>query len=127
MFEVSRQFEFQAAHHLPEMPAGHKCRRLHGHTWICRVWVAGSAASETGIVVDYADIEKAWIREVYAVLDHTLLNDTVPNPTTENVAAWIYARMANAPELESVHVSEIELSEGSRNWTRLRVQIAQLP
>lgn len=83
---------FEAAHRLPHVPSGHKCGRLHGHSYRLEIHVAGAIEEPAGWVVDFATIEAAWL-PLQAVLDHHLLNDVpgLQNPTCEVVAAWAWA------------------------------------
>ncbi|MDN5865442.1 MAG: 6-carboxytetrahydropterin synthase QueD [Gammaproteobacteria bacterium] len=106
--EVYKRFQVEAAHRLPNVPAGHKCARLHGHSFRIELAVAGEMGNESGWVVDFADIEAAF-GPLYARLDHHYLNDIegLENPTSENLARWIWQRMkAVLPGLEEVRVSE---------------------
>ena len=88
MVRIMRRFTLQAAHHLPHVPEGHKCGRVHGHTWDVEVWVTGQP-DDRGWFMDFAEIDVAWTRDVHNVLDHRDMNDIIPNPTTENICAWI--------------------------------------
>jgi 6-pyruvoyltetrahydropterin/6-carboxytetrahydropterin synthase len=91
MTEIWKDFTFEAAHLLPNLPDGHKCKRLHGHSYRVRVVVSGELDAELGWVMDYAHIADAW-QVVYDTLDHRYLNDVLglENPTTEMVAPWIF-------------------------------------
>ena len=84
---VCKSFRFDAAHFLPNYEG--KCSRLHGHTWILEVELLGSVNSRTGFVVDFVRLKNAVNREVLERLDHSLLNDTVGNPTCENLLCWV--------------------------------------
>jgi 6-pyruvoyltetrahydropterin/6-carboxytetrahydropterin synthase len=101
-------FRFEAAHRLPRVPAGHKCARLHGHSFKIEVAVRGPVEEGTGWVLDYADIEAAWA-PLHAQLDHNFLNEVpgLENPTSELIARWVWERLAGSlPELERVTVFE---------------------
>lgn len=89
--EIFKEFRFEAAHHLPYTPEGHKCRRLHGHSFRVEIYVEGSLAQPEGWVMDFADLTKAFA-PIHAKLDHYLLNDVegLENPTSENLARWIW-------------------------------------
>ena len=105
---LSKSFRFEASHALPNVPADHKCRRVHGHSFRVVVRVKGPVDARTGWVMDYADIARA-CEPVREALDHRHLNDVagLANPTSELVAAWIWARIAPAlPMLVSVTVRE---------------------
>lgn len=93
--KIYKKFTFEAAHLLPNVPEGHKCARLHGHSFGVTVTVAGPVDDDLGWVADFADITAAFepLREQ---LDHRYLNDIegLDNPTSENVARWIWRRLA---------------------------------
>ncbi|MGB5301780.1 MAG: 6-carboxytetrahydropterin synthase QueD [Gemmatimonadota bacterium] len=106
--EIWKEFSFDAAHLLPNVPEGHKCRRLHGHTYTVRVFVRGEPDENVGWIIDFADIKEAFdpIRER---LDHYYLNEIegLENPTAEMLARWIWQRLA--PRLDGL--SRIEIQE----------------
>ena len=91
---VFKGFGFEAAHFLPNVPEGHKCARLHGHSFRVELHVAGPVDPDLGWVVDFADIGAAF-EPLHDVLDHRLLNevDGLENPTSENLAVWIWDRL----------------------------------
>lgn len=89
-YRIGKRFTFDAAHHLPHLPEGHKCRRPHGHTYSVEVELAAEDLDADGFVLDYGDLDdvKRWIDEN---LDHRDLNDQVAVETTaENLAACLY-------------------------------------
>lgn len=92
--DVFREFTFEAAHRLPHVPEGHKCGRLHGHSYRVEVHVSGDVDPDTGMVVDFADI-KAAFKPLHDCLDHYYLNEVsgLENPTSENVARWIWDQL----------------------------------
>ena len=106
--EIWREFTFEAAHLLPNVPEGHKCRRLHGHSYRVKVFVEGDLDPELGWVIDFADIKQAF-KPIWQQLDHYYLNDIegLENPTAEVIAKWIWQRLA--PSLPNL--SEIEIGE----------------
>jgi 6-pyruvoyltetrahydropterin/6-carboxytetrahydropterin synthase len=106
--EIFKEFTFEAAHRLPNVPEGHKCRRLHGHSFRVEIHVRGEVGDETGWIVDFAEIADAFA-PLFAVLDHNYLNevDGLSNPTSENVAHWIWVRLqATLTGLSKVVVRE---------------------
>jgi 6-pyruvoyltetrahydropterin/6-carboxytetrahydropterin synthase len=105
--DVFRAFTFEAAHHLPNVPDGHKCRRLHGHSYRVEVHVGGDVDPATGMVMDFAEIQGAF-EPLRARLDHYYLNDIdgLDNPTSENLARWIWDRLAGALPLSRIVVRE---------------------
>ncbi len=103
-----KDFSFEAAHRLPRVPAGHKCGRLHGHSFKIRVEIEGEIDAETGWLIDYAEIAEAF-RPLHETLDHYYLNEIegLENPTSEVLAAWIYKRLIpRLPQLSRVTVQE---------------------
>jgi len=105
---LAKSFSFEAAHWLPTFPDGHKCRRLHGHSFHVDVFVEGDVAPERGFLIDYGDI-KAAIAPVEKALDHCCLNEIegLENPTAEMIAKWIFDRLRpTLPLLSEVVVHE---------------------
>ena len=108
-----KTFHFEAAHDLPTFPEGHKCRRLHGHSFRFDVVVEGEVEAAKGYLMDYGDIKKA-AEPLVKQLDHYYLNDIegLENATSENLAKWIYDRLRpSLPLLRSIIVRETCTSE----------------
>ena len=106
--EVFKTFGFEAAHRLPHVPEGHKCARLHGHSFRVEVHVAGAVGDPSGWVVDFADLSQAW-EPIHQLLDHRYLNDVpgLENPTSEVLAQWLWPRLTPAlPGLSQLVVRE---------------------
>lgn len=106
--EIFKEFTFEAAHRLPQAPSGHKCSRLHGHSYQVAVHVEGDVDAEAGWVIDFGDISCA-MKPVLARLDHYYLNEVegLENPTSEVVARWIWDRVSRSlPGLSKVVVRE---------------------
>ncbi|HUW99281.1 MAG TPA: 6-carboxytetrahydropterin synthase QueD [Acidiferrobacter sp.] len=93
--EIFKSFRIEAAHKLPRLPEGHKCRRLHGHSFQIDIHVRGVVHEEYGWVQDFADITAAF-RPLFEDLDHHYLNDIagLENPTSERLAQYIWERLA---------------------------------
>ena len=105
---LSKSFRFEAAHDLPTFPDGHKCRRLHGHSFRFDVVVEGEVDDAKGYLIDYGDI-KTVTDPLVKRLDHFYLNDIegLGNPTSENLAKWIYDRLKpSLPLLAAIVVHE---------------------
>ncbi len=103
-----RDFSFEGAHRLPNVPAGHKCSRLHGHSFRVQVICEGEIDPVTGWLIDFAEIKRVFA-PVLAQLDHQYLNDIegLDNPTAENIARWIWSRLKPAlPSLAQINVAE---------------------
>ena len=106
--DIFRVFQVEAAHHLPNVPAGHKCARLHGHSFYIEVHVSGPVDEQAGWVMDFADL-KATFQPIYDQLDHHYLNEIegLENPTSENLARWIWKNLtAELPGLSKIVVKE---------------------
>jgi 6-pyruvoyltetrahydropterin/6-carboxytetrahydropterin synthase len=106
--EIVKRFRFEAAHRLPNVPADHKCARLHGHSFHVAVKVTGPIDPKLGWIVDFAEIEAAW-KPLHDLLDHRYLNDVpgLENPTSEIVAAFILEKMVvRGATVTSVTVEE---------------------
>jgi 6-pyruvoyltetrahydropterin/6-carboxytetrahydropterin synthase len=106
--EIFKEFRFEAAHRLPNVPAGHRCARLHGHSFRVEVHVSGEVDENVGWVRDFADLKTAF-GPLYEQLDHNYLNEIpgLENPTSEVLARWIWERLEPAlPGLSCVVVKE---------------------
>ena len=106
--ELRKTFQFEAAHHLPNLPEDHKCRRLHGHSFQVDIVVDGPCDPQLGWVMDYAEISQAF-KPLWEQLDHHYLNEIegLENPTSERVALWIWDRLRpTLPLLKEVVVAE---------------------
>ena len=92
--EIFKEFTFEAAHRLPHVPEGHKCGRLHGHSYRVALHVRGQIQNPDGWVMDFADVKKAF-KPVLDQLDHYYLNEIegLENPTSEVLAQWIWRRL----------------------------------
>jgi len=107
--QLMREYTFEAAHHLPSVPADHKCSRIHGHSYRIVVYVEGEVNADTGMVIDFAEIDATVTPLVIAHLDHRYLNDLadLKNPTAENLARWIWTRVRpEMPMLKAIEVRE---------------------
>ncbi|ADU30631.1 6-carboxytetrahydropterin synthase QueD [Evansella cellulosilytica] len=92
---VSKEFTFDAAHHLHSYEG--KCKNLHGHTYKVIFGISGHV-DEIGLVIDFSDIKQIWKEQIEIYLDHRYLNETLPkmNTTAENMVVWIFERMEHA-------------------------------
>lgn len=106
--EIFKEFTIEAAHRLPNVPEGHKCARLHGHSFRIRLYVDGDPGEHSGWVMDFGDIKRVF-DPVFDLLDHGYLNDIdgLSNPTSENLAIWLWDRVKpQLPALSRVAVFE---------------------
>jgi 6-pyruvoyltetrahydropterin/6-carboxytetrahydropterin synthase len=106
--ELFKEFTFEAAHRLPNVPSDHKCSRLHGHSFQVAVHVEGGVEEPAGWVIDFADIGCS-VKPLMARLDHYYLNEIegLENPTSEHLAMWIWDGLVRTlPGLSQVVVRE---------------------
>jgi 6-pyruvoyltetrahydropterin/6-carboxytetrahydropterin synthase len=106
--DIFKTFRLEAAHRLPNVPAGHKCARLHGHSFAVELQVSGPLGEDSGWVMDFAELKQAF-QPLYDRLDHHYLNDIegLENPTSERLAVWIWDRLKPVlPLLSAVTVHE---------------------
>lgn len=102
------EFKFESAHLLPKVPKGHKCARLHGHSFKVELTVAGETNPETGWFIDFSDLHEAW-QPLHDLLDHHYLNEVpgLENPTSEVLAKWIWDKLKpRLPSLDQVTLFE---------------------
>jgi len=110
---ITKEFKFEAAHSLPYLPEGHKCRNVHGHSYRVKVVCKGPVVEEFGWVVDFSELSLA-MKEVISLLDHSYLNDIMETKTTaEMLAIWIFEKIR--PKLSSV-LTEVHVSETQSTW-----------
>jgi 6-pyruvoyltetrahydropterin/6-carboxytetrahydropterin synthase len=106
--EIRRSYSIEAAHRLPNLPAEHKCSRMHGHSFRITLHVGGDVDPTLGWILDFADVDRAF-EPIFALLDHRCLNDVpgLENPTSELLARFVLERVRlPAGELVAVTVSE---------------------
>ena len=105
---IFRIFTIEAAHRLPNVPAGHKCARLHGHSFRIELHLSCGVDAQTGWVMDFADVKTAF-QPIYDRLDHHYLNEIpgLENPTSENLARWVWQQARPLlPRLSKVVIHE---------------------
>lgn len=133
--EVMKEFKFEASHVLPKHKG--KCSRLHGHSWVLRVFVRGGVNKDSGFVVDFADI-KADVQPLIDQLDHKHLGAwsvkvqngfvlpivegwNVPDmdiyPTSENLLWWIGEQLYR----QGLQWHALELNETCTSMARLEI------
>lgn len=106
--EIYKEFIFEAAHRLPNVPPGHKCARLHGHSWRGSIYVRGRIGEHSGWIMDYAEIRRVF-QPILDQLDHNYLNEIegLDNPTSEVLARWLWRRLKpDLPQLSRVVINE---------------------
>ncbi|MCZ2458840.1 MAG: 6-carboxytetrahydropterin synthase QueD [Chitinophagales bacterium] len=106
--EIYKDFSFDSAHFLPNVPKEHKCRQMHGHTYTLRVYIKGEPDHEVGWIMDFKEIKNV-IAPIIDQLDHKLLNDIegLENPTAENISIWLWKRIKfTMPSLNRIELKE---------------------
>ncbi|PFJ08842.1 6-carboxytetrahydropterin synthase QueD [Bacillus cereus] len=123
---VSKEFTFDAAHHLHCYEG--KCKNLHGHTYKVVFGISGYV-NEIGLAMDFGDIKEIWKNEIEIYLDHRYLNETLPamNTTAENMVVWIYEKMSEAltkgnraEEYKGARVEFVRLFETPTSYAEVR-------
>jgi 6-pyruvoyltetrahydropterin/6-carboxytetrahydropterin synthase len=106
--EIYKEFGFDAAHYLPNVPEGHKCKQMHGHTYHLRVYIQGTPDPESGWIMDFK-VLKDTVLPLIDQVDHRLLNEIpgLENPTAENITIWFWDRIkAGLPLLSRIELKE---------------------
>ncbi len=120
---VSKEFTFDAAHHLHNYEG--KCKNLHGHTYRAILGISGYT-DERGLMIDFGDIKEIWKQKIEIYLDHRYLNETLPpmNTTAENIVVWIYEKLAEAlhgeTQYNGARVEFIRLYETPTSYAEAR-------
>ena len=112
VYRICKKFEFSAAHHLPLMPDGHKCKRVHGHNYVVSVVIESDKLDDVGMVVDFGELKifKSWLD---VTLDHHDLNERLNgiHPTSENLCKHFYDHL-----LDRFNVVKVRVSETDGTW-----------
>jgi 6-pyruvoyltetrahydropterin/6-carboxytetrahydropterin synthase len=113
--EIFKAFTLESAHRLPNVPPGHKCARLHGHSFRVEIHVSGPVEPQLGWVMDFADL-KAAFDPLFRQLDHHYLNEVpgLENPTSEHLARWIWRELKPSLPLLSAVVVHETCTSGAR-------------
>jgi len=112
MYELTIETGFASAHQLRGYKG--KCENLHGHNWKVQISVAAERLNDIDIAIDFHDLKKI-ANEVISPLDHAYLNDIFPftekNPSSENIAKWIYDSIKKKINDDNIHVSAVTVWE----------------
>jgi 6-pyruvoyltetrahydropterin/6-carboxytetrahydropterin synthase len=122
---IARSYEIQAAHSLPNVPPGHKCGRLHGHTYVLEVELTGRIDPTLGWVLDFAMLDAVVKQLVVSVLDHHHLNeiDGLENPTSEVISWWVWKKLSIFGWPAGVALSRVVISENGHSRVTLRADV----
>jgi 6-pyruvoyltetrahydropterin/6-carboxytetrahydropterin synthase len=116
--KIAVEFGFEAAHRLPNLPDGHKCKNLHGHNYKLEIALESDTLDERGFVIDYAELEDI-VNPLIKIVDHRYLNDIegLENPTSEIIVQWFMKRIK--PKLSNTFLVTLRLYETPRYWVEL--------
>jgi 6-pyruvoyltetrahydropterin/6-carboxytetrahydropterin synthase len=106
--ELVKEYRFESAHRLPRVPEGHKCARLHGHSFRFEIHVAGPVDERSGWLIDFGALDEV-VNPLVDKLDHRYLNEIegLENPTSEVCARWLFERIkAQIPSLVALTFHE---------------------
>ncbi len=109
---IAKSFTFDAAHYLPNVPDGHKCKNLHGHTYKVEIELDGPVEPHTGFVMDFGEL-KTVVKPLIDLLDHSFLNDIegLENSTAENLSVWLWKKLeSDLPLLYCISIWETPTS-----------------
>lgn len=109
---IYKTFTFDSAHYLPNVPQGHKCGRMHGHTYTLTVFISGNPEKSSGWIIDYGELKNS-IKQFLDILDHKLLNEIpgLENPTSENLSIWLWQMIKPIlPDLLRIELKETPTS-----------------
>ncbi|NME70493.1 6-carboxytetrahydropterin synthase QueD [Flammeovirga aprica] len=92
--KIFKSYTFEAAHFLPQMPEGHPCRRIHGHSWKMELHFDGELVLPYEWVIDFHEIDSV-VDPIYKILDHNFLNEVegLENPTSEVISIWVWNKI----------------------------------
>lgn len=100
---ITRRYHFESAHFLPNVPEGHKCKRMHGHNYEMEVTVMGPV-DRVGFIIDFWDLDKI-VQPIIELVDHRVLNDAIMNPTAEHIAVWFLDKLPH-PGIVNIRIYE---------------------
>lgn len=116
VYTIGKTFNFEASHQLHGLPDGHKCGRMHGHSYTAEIVLTAAVLTPPGFVTDFADLRPigAYLDQV---ADHRTLNDLIPNPTSENLAHHLYTWIQdNLPLPTGARLEKVRVSETATSW-----------
>ena len=119
MFYVTKEFTFDAAHNLVSYHG--KCEKLHGHTYKVHITMVGEPDGE-GMVVDFLELKAIARSKAIDLLDHSYINEIIPQPTAENIARWIFERVSPELKRENCQLYEVTVWETPTSFAKYRVR-----
>jgi len=112
---VTKEFVFDSAHYLENYHG--KCEKMHGHTYKMHVTIQGEVKDD-GLLYDFVALKKVVKENVVNILDHTLLNDVIKNPSAENIVIWAWNRLDE--KIDGANLYEIKLWETPTSFVTYR-------
>jgi len=109
---IFKKFTFDSAHSLPNVPDGHKCKAVHGHTYQLTIYIENELVENLDWVMDFA-VVKSVVKPIIDIVDHKYMNDIegLENPTCEKIAIWLWDRIkAGIPSLKKIELNETPTS-----------------
>lgn len=122
---ISRRYEIQSAHRLPRVPDGHKCGRMHGHTYELEVTLRGAIDPTMGWLIDFAGVDVVVNDLIVKRLDHRVLNEIegLENPTSEEIAWWIWQRLSVVTFGSGTTLARVAVSENGRSTAAIDADV----
>jgi 6-pyruvoyltetrahydropterin/6-carboxytetrahydropterin synthase len=112
MYKINIETHFSSAHRLRHYNG--ECERLHGHNWSVRVSIASEKLNDLGMVMDFRELKDETNR-LMDEFDHQYLNEVPPftelNPTTENIAKYLFDELSKAIDTNFIKVDEVTVWE----------------
>ena len=112
MYQISVRSDFSSAHNLRHYKG--KCEKLHGHNWQVEVFLESGRLNKEGMVLDFTEARKI-LKEILDILDHSYINEIPPftriNPTSENIARFIFNKMKLKLKAQSLRVKKVNVWE----------------
>ena len=116
MFEISVVMDFSAAHNLRDYCG--KCENLHGHNWQVEAVIGAENLDKSAMVMDFS-LAKKILKQILKYFDHSYINEKdyfkVNNPTSENIAKFIFESMAKKIKRYKCRMIEVSVWETSRS------------
>lgn len=124
VYRISKEFHFEAAHHLGNLPAGHQCARVHGHSYRVEIHLAAAVLDPAGFVADFACLKPVG-EYLDWVADHRDLNDLIAQPSSEHLAKHLFEWVVGKVSLPSTAwVDKVRVSETQKSWAEYTRQVS---
>ena len=110
--DIYKIFKIESARSLPNLPDGHPCKNVHGHSFKIIITVTGDIQKDSGFVIDFKDLVAAF-QPIHKLLDHSYLNEIegLENPSNENLCVWIWKKLSKTLSgLKQIEIKETDLT-----------------